>query len=203
MRTPLLALLLGAAAPLAAQFKPIAPAPSRLFVVGSGTVSAGPTTDTLPTAKSNGVGGAVIGGLSGGAIGFIVAREAFSDDDDVTYLASSNGSGQDDGEVLVTSLVTLGSAAVGAWIGHRIATAPPSQGVGDHRVTGAMMGGVLGGALGYVASLSGGATCTTSYPAECFGDDGPSSALTTIGGAAIGAGLGYLMGRSTPKAGAR
>jgi|SRR6478736_352441 len=76
--------------------------------------------------------------------------------------------------------------------------------VGDHRVSGAVIGGLLGGAIGYAVgrgvfgSSGGGSAC-----AGCeSGDESATTTLVwTIGGAAIGAGLGYLMGRSTPKKG--
>jgi hypothetical protein len=73
--------------------------------------------------------------------------------------------------------------------------------VGDHRVTGAVIGGVLGGVIGYVAAagIYGGGDCTTSVPAWCPEEKTLEKALVTVGGAAIGAGLGYLAGKSTPK----
>jgi hypothetical protein len=120
MRLQFLALILAAATPLEAQYRPIGPAPSRLFAVGSGTASPGVSADTLPK-------------------------------------------------------------------------------VGDHRVAGALIGGVLGGAVAYVFASNAGGDCTTGVPSECSGEDG-SAVFGALAGAAVGAGFGYLMGRSTPKA---
>jgi hypothetical protein len=118
MRLQFLALILAAATPLEAQYRPIGPAPSRLFAVETG---AGLTPDTLPK-------------------------------------------------------------------------------VGDHRVTGAVIGGVLGGTLGYVlgAASGGGNSCTQS--GACGGNGWDEvEFLEVAGGIFLGAGIGYLMGRSTPK----
>jgi hypothetical protein len=74
MRIPLLALLFGATTPIAAQYKPIIPSPSRLFVVGTGTVIPDQSTDTLPKVGDHRMTGAAIGGIIGGVAGFTLGR---------------------------------------------------------------------------------------------------------------------------------
>jgi len=177
----------------AAQPAAIGPRPSRVFAVAATPAL---PADTLPEVGDHRVAGSVVGGLAGGAIGYLFARAALYEEADPDSWYGTD-SGPDDGEVLVTSLVTLGSVAVGAWVGHKVGRASPT--IPDHRVTGAVMGGVLGGAIGLFAGQGGGDQ--TAYQASP--GDGvevtPTTAFATVAGAAIGAGIGYFMGRSTPK----
>ncbi len=187
-----------------AQGGALRPAPSRLFAVTGEARPSRVTRDTLAPVRDDRVPGAVVGGVAGGMIGFLVTQAAFHKEQSSTFLASSTNSGTDDGEVVVTSLVTVGSAALGAWVGYQIGRPSPGDTipkVGNHGFTGAVIGGVVGGAIGFLAGQDGGGDVTSDEAGVTDGAEVTSeAAFTTIAGAALGAGLGYLAGRSTPKA---
>ena len=71
--------------------------------------------------------------------------------------------------------------------------------VGDHRWTGAAIGGVLGGTLGFVLVKAAGGDQTVPDGGGTAEDDAGDLFFGTAVGAFVGAGFGYLMGRSTPK----
>ena len=187
MRIPLLALLLGAAAPLTAQIKPIAPAPSRLFAAGARIDL---PADTLPEVGDHRVTGAVIGGVLGGVLGYVIAGAAGTGGDYAT-LQSGGGGDQNTGTVI---LGTASGALLGAGIGYLMGRSTPKGSYPDAPLQPApspkdtgltpAQGAGIGAAIGAVALT----VYSIRNPST---EDGPMVIVAAPFGALVGAFVGY------------
>lgn len=184
----LLGLLLAAATPLAAQYRPIAPAPSRLFAAGAGSAAPALSADTLPKVGDHRWTGAAIGGVLGGVLGYVMANASGGD-----YSTLADASGTADNETSNLIFGTAAGAFVGGGLGYLMGRSTPkgahpanSQPVAPIVDTGipAGRGAAIGAGIGAVA-LSAYAIWNPSA------EDGAMVIVAAPFGALVGAFVGY------------